>query len=598
MLRSHFPSLVVIIYLFIGGALVALANIPTEIRIGGLFAPYNSSGERDEKTIQHLAAFVMAIGEINDKSDGVADDLLPNTTLTYAIRGGRGIFETIKAVESLQAADFTSEATSSIRQPNGVDALVGALGDEETMISNRFMAHYRLNQVHALSTATELGIGSSYPYKAQTTPIDSYQGMVWQHIMCNYYKIRKFAVIATSDMFGSKATIESNEGVYCEMDWLAKVTLRGYTSDFSDDIDLIMKSSDASVFFLAISDPLVAGALLEQGYNKGLFHTGTQIFAPESLATSALWKQGMSSGADVVSIMKGFIATKFWPRYSLTRTPEGRGFISRWRQQDPTINSANSNCSSFTDSTGYAYLVNAENGQCAGLNFTAFAANGSDLSAFAAYTYDAVYVVARAMHSLLYERTDVSFNLSAPIDGDLLRQAILNNVSFEGATGTVDIYEGMTAFDDYAAGDREQGHHYKLVNFNKELYRSTNGSDSSFAYVGYWSVEEGTTLCSTTEVLSVAGETLECFNITYNTADGLPPSDLPPYKESRVPAIVKVGGMFSPFDVNGNVDPSMVHRLAAFLMAVEEINDKNDGVADDLLPNTLIKVAVRSPYGK
>jgi hypothetical protein len=56
---------------------------PKEIHFAGFFAPLNASGYRDVKQLEHLAAFIMAINEINNKTDGVYDDLLPETLIIY-----------------------------------------------------------------------------------------------------------------------------------------------------------------------------------------------------------------------------------------------------------------------------------------------------------------------------------------------------------------------------------------------------------------------------------------------------------------------------------------------------------------------------------
>lgn len=52
------------------------------------------------------------------------------------------------------------------------------------------------------------------------------------------------------------------------------------------------------------------------------------------------------------------------------------------------------------------------------------------------------------------------------------------------------------------------------------------------------------------------------------------------------------GGLFSIFDNNGYLDPVQVENLAAFLMAIRELNNKTDGIADDILVNTQIKFQI------
>ena len=60
--------------------------------------------------------------------------------------------------------------------------------------------------------------------------------------------------------------------------------------------------------------------------------------------------------------------------------------------------------------------------------------------------------------------------------------------------------------------------------------------------------------------------------------------------------ILNFGGLFETFDSNNDgsitVLQSGVQRKAAFLMAINEINNKTDGIADDLLPNHTINIFV------
>ena len=64
-----------------------LGAVPTVVNIGGLFPRFRtatSSYSLDSSGVRRYAAFVQAIREINNKSDGVVDDLLPHTQLEGA----------------------------------------------------------------------------------------------------------------------------------------------------------------------------------------------------------------------------------------------------------------------------------------------------------------------------------------------------------------------------------------------------------------------------------------------------------------------------------------------------------------------------------
>jgi ABC-type branched-subunit amino acid transport system substrate-binding protein len=71
-------------------------------------------------------------------------------------------------------------------------------------------------------------------------------------------------------------------------------------------------------------------------------------------------------------------------------------------------------------------------------------------------------------------------------------------------------------------------------------------------------------------------------------------SQVAPINALAPPAEVIIGAQFPLHKVarfNFIEDGGGRRRLAAFLLAVDQINDKNDGFYDDLLPNTVIKFA-------
>jgi hypothetical protein len=57
-----------------------IESMSAQVAIGGLFAPVSADGVWDVDQAQHLAAFVMAVNDINNKTDGIFDDILPNTS--------------------------------------------------------------------------------------------------------------------------------------------------------------------------------------------------------------------------------------------------------------------------------------------------------------------------------------------------------------------------------------------------------------------------------------------------------------------------------------------------------------------------------------
>jgi hypothetical protein len=82
---------------------------PPSITVGGLFDSFliesaNLQLVRQEAGSQYVAAFVMAVDEINDKLDGTRDNFLPHTHLKMAALPGLDFFPTYPPNNFFQGA--------------------------------------------------------------------------------------------------------------------------------------------------------------------------------------------------------------------------------------------------------------------------------------------------------------------------------------------------------------------------------------------------------------------------------------------------------------------------------------------------------------
>ena len=81
----------------------------------------------------------MALNDINNKTDGLWDDILPNVVVKYAIRDGHSSFdETV-----LQTLDMTKYSF----KPHGVHAVIGGKDNVEAAAIAGFMAGIDLPQI-------------------------------------------------------------------------------------------------------------------------------------------------------------------------------------------------------------------------------------------------------------------------------------------------------------------------------------------------------------------------------------------------------------------------------------------------------------------
>ena len=162
----------------------AACNVPLKriIKVGGYFNVINPTNLSDfnEQQAQSLAAFMMAINEIN------ADpNILPNYELRVAVRSGTDDFSgAINAAEYLSLSApfqyFTNLNHMYVSDTNiGVDVVIGAGSNIETTGMDQFFNGRQLIQVHTVANDPQLQIGADYPYKIATVPSSSFEGEIF-----------------------------------------------------------------------------------------------------------------------------------------------------------------------------------------------------------------------------------------------------------------------------------------------------------------------------------------------------------------------------------------------------------------------------------
>ena len=494
----------------------------------GLYAHnFLSNGSRNPDGAQSLAGFMLAMDEINNNKT-----FLPSVRFVVALRGDDGSYGAITSAQSFLAANFTIDrrgrkipANTFVRgDPIGVDIILGAGNDVETEQINQVLNYFKIVQVHTVATSTNLAIGSNYPYKVQISPIISFDGQIIQNIFCSSSGIRRVAIISTDDFDGLKSVEELTDNTHCPIQALSTQIFPVGIQDFSSLIAEV-KASGAVIFVIFM--PVQSAALfLEQAYEQGLLVEGTLVFANSLANSNSLWSYFVNP-SNTKSIMRGYFGLENSPTFSLHSTKVGRSFVSRFSNQKNTVTvrtDGSTVCDNMTDDTGrYLYQRLAHVGTpaaCAGLQFSSYLARDSPMYAYTPHAYDAMYALARGVEQVFDSGGKNS------LTGDSLHDALLHNVSFQGATGDIRFTLGRKENQDYSMGDREVGFTYLLYNFNDDLFDSTGGT-TGLARVGEWALESGgLTLCSNK---TASYDTIPCTDsITYRTANNRLPSDTQP----------------------------------------------------------------------
>lgn len=685
------------------------------VRVGTLFNIWNERGNPDMNQAQALAAFVMGIKEINANSTISGNFQFEWTVANLADpRGGHNaagaarqadylvssvnwpvlssssppnFLGTYAATPQYVATENSGAITASDSQ-NGVDLVVGGNNNEETMTADIIYATRKLIQIHTVANETALGNGVVYPFKLQTNPIESYQGMVLQQLMCNEFDTKNVVLFYTDSTSGTKARMENLDGTYCPFNVQGQFIVAPAPWDYTEVFYTLINSGAEPRYFVFFTDPLTASQLILQGSALGLFGPGCQLFGPadvtvpefitNDIANTAVTGNGGRERGSTVSanapftrdqiakLMKGYLGVRYAPGYGMRGAARGGTYKGADFYERFTVLTAAALCDQKDSFGVLAFRKTGASGQdcvfdgiakaktasltasgvrsitlvstldisvgavvsgtgivtgttvatvtsntniitlsgpttsstiAAGtvLTFTSspfsFLAlrdsqnDGRKVYPFAPHAYDAIHAAAHGVRKLEINN-GFTTNASTKFDLDLLMNVLIDDVDFIGATGRINFFEGMEEFNTYARGGREQGHTYTLWNFNPQTFSDGATNDSVFSYTGTWNIKTnrsgewesgGVKWCDATGATNAEyadeGGNYPCASVLFNTLDGGKPSSTPPYSTDTPPAIIKIGGFFSLIDsVTGKTDQLQAQALAAFLMAVKDVN--------------------------
>ena len=150
------------------------ASPPAEVRLGGLFPSFRTSGSVIIAGQQRMAAFLMAVKEINANPD-----ILPNTTIKIAVRDTR--------LHAGKAFLATLDMVTNAFNKSGIDGCIGAATSAESDAASDVLTQYSTVQVSYSSTSSILSSRTAYPFFARTCPADTFQGAAIADLVFNRY---------------------------------------------------------------------------------------------------------------------------------------------------------------------------------------------------------------------------------------------------------------------------------------------------------------------------------------------------------------------------------------------------------------------------
>jgi hypothetical protein len=264
-----------------------------------------------------------------------------------------------------------------------------------------------------------------------------------------------------------------------------------------------------------------------------LLNINSAVWGTSILDTPDLWRSlpTQSIATDVMRTI-GFMtlsrANNDW-KVSIS----GKAFTQAYLAQPNTVTigpGGREVCHSGFDSTGYQLYQSVNTSGhtvCTGLNFSTFRSDGWDIPHLAAYAYDATLAMGYAVvnysaavtgHSL----GEKSFYIPDDLDGVQLTNYMLNNLSFDGATGPVKFSSGRNHIFNYGLGDRLVGQRFAVVNFQ---YDNITEAGFFMPRVATWSTDDGYELCGDDESFSSVEITGGCHDILWGTPGNAIPVD-------------------------------------------------------------------------
>jgi hypothetical protein len=191
-------------------------SAPPNVRLGGLFSLVRSTanGEAiiDRSGIRRLHAFLMAIDEINGRTD-----ILPRTNLSFAIKNTRGdIFSALLA--TLEMIGTCAKYQGDSQHQNTI-AIVGADSSAATQSVAQALSRIRIPQISYASTSAALSSGRDFPYLLRTPPSDTFQAVALADMLVSKWRFRAVATVSSTDSYGTQGMAE----------FLAQAALRNLT---------------------------------------------------------------------------------------------------------------------------------------------------------------------------------------------------------------------------------------------------------------------------------------------------------------------------------------------------------------------------------
>ncbi|KAL1511311.1 hypothetical protein AB1Y20_006116 [Prymnesium parvum] len=438
---------------------------PTTLVVAAVFPMFYPDGIKSLPGTRALAAFLLAIEEINNKTDGIHDELLPDSVIEVAYADSkcevRATLTGLIQLLSLQGGEW-----------GGMSGIIGSWCSSSTIALANMATVLSIPQISFGAMSDDLSDRVRYPFFMRTAPslVDECYAIV--DVLRYLFAYSRVAVMYSNEEYGVSSNTAFRvaaqrvlNGVQLQI--LQNIRIRmpvGQTlPTYEEEYETLLKSGARVLVLLgqaAAARPFIHGGLAFGIGGDGFVWLGNAGVTDDAIYTAGVMRS--ISAKHRLRLMKGF----FGLHPSLAaQTPAANRLLSHLRANRREGNGTL--CDLATDRYGTRLFAADVDGdgtlECAGWQENETTPTGDY---WAASAYDAAYALAFGLDDLRRQAVDGGEAFASLASrGAEVFEAVVNSDVFVGASGEVSFYNDSVSTW-YGPGDRtSEGQLFALMNF-------------------------------------------------------------------------------------------------------------------------------------
>ena len=430
-----------VVYFLLLLLLPATSEIPAQMNIGVTFTQCsiaNSESVVNQATLltqfQIEIALRMAISEINNKSDQMYDDVLPETALQphyLAFNTSTTYLETFKMMQ-----EFPS---------SGLSAAVGPEGNSLWKV----LPYYAENDIFSVGYNSIDDVSGFLSNSMHLNPAVELEGVLLASVAAQYqfHSVVVFYSSAYVENYFTFWNFKNDVQQFDDMTIVKEIDVNGLSDA---DLALIVEECTQFNVYMVFMHSFEAVSLFEALYRASFFRPNLQLLGSSLVMSRGMWENNATtlSHEEIATIMSGFIGL------DKQCTPLETDFASRLQQYQKQLQA----------------MPSTSNSPC----FEQFE-NVSGITSSAVHAYNAVLAVAMGLHTtVLGPQSCKRVNIS--VEHDLFEALNATSQGERELTAALlqQVIEECTPYNDSSIhlnlDDTTTNNLFSLINFDPEKY--------------------------------------------------------------------------------------------------------------------------------